>query len=349
MTSLSLLALALTLAADPSAMEPAEAAPPPDAMPSAEAEKAEAPAAETPLAESAPAPPEVTPSPETAAGPVAPADEAQAAEPESDPAAEWYSANLPSRVRILALPVARTVAKEGMEFILDHRSAAAIYDGNSLQPFGDIWHNLGGLDQSMAVGLGLRYGIIERVDAGMYRVGGSQFDTYELDARVAILRQEDNHLDLMVRGGVSWFVVPKHQDALWPFAQAFASRLFANRVLLTAGLMYHANSSGSTALASKYYTAKYRDAERKWSFAAAGGAELRLAEWVALDAELVACAAGFCADKPAFSGGVKFFTFRHTFALVCGNTQYLTADAYITNSKTPWSKLVLGFNVMREY
>jgi hypothetical protein len=77
--------------------------------------------------------------------------------------------------------------------------------------------------------------------------------------------------------------------------------------------------------------------------------EYRLASSVALDAEMVACTVGFCSKNPAFSGGVKFLTNRHTFALVCGNTQYVTADGYITNTDTPWSKLVIGFNLTREY
>ncbi len=149
---------------------------------------------------------------------------------------------------------------------------------------------------------------------------------------------------MSVRGGLSWFAVPNHDDALWPFAQLFASRLFFNRLLATAGVMYHSNSSPSTPAGKKY-----RDAEHKWSVAGAAGLEFRLASAVALDAEMVACSAGYCAKNPAFSGGVKYFTNRHTFALVCGNTQYLTADGYITNTDTPWSKLVLGFNITREY
>jgi hypothetical protein len=351
MTHLPLLVLALTLAADPSA----EASPSRPAVPSSSAEQAAAPSPDA-----TPAPAEAT---EPSAAPLSPSappatpavsadpqpGETTSAQPPVDPAAEWYSANLPSRLRILALPVARTVAKESIEFVLDHRSASALYDGNGQHPFADMWHDFGGLDRAMTVGLGLRYGIIDRLDAGLYRVGGSQFDTYELDARVAILRQEENQVDVMVRGGLSWFVVPNHADALWPFAQAFVSRLFANRLLVTAGVMYHANSSSSNALASKYYTPKYQDEEHKWSLAGAAGVELRLAEWVALDAETVSCTAGFCTKKPAFSAGVKFLTFRHTFALVCGNTQYLTADGYITNTDTPWSKLVFGFNLTREY
>jgi hypothetical protein len=68
-----------------------------------------------------------------------------------------------------------------------------------------------------------------------------------------------------------------------------------------------------------------------------------------VDAEVVACVAGYCSKNPAFSGGVKYFTLRHTFALVCGNTQYITADGYPTNTDTSWKDLVIGFNITREY
>lgn len=365
MTNLALLALAMTLAAEPSATATTEATATPPAAEKAVSGEAEAQTSEaTPApAENPPAPAETAPAAapaEAASGEPAPAEAAQpAASPEAaatveeapaeDPTAAWYSDENPSRLRILALPVARTVAAKGIEFVIDHRSTAPIYNKDSDHAFADMWNNFGGLDQALSVGLGLRYGIIDRLDAGLYRVGGSQFDTYEIDVRVSALRQEENQVDLMVRGGLSWFSVPKHEDALWPFAQIFASRLFVNRLLITAGVMYHSNSSSANALSSAYYTPKYRDGDHKWSVAGAGGIEVRLADWVALDAETVACAAGYCNKNPAFSAGVKFFSFRHTFSLVCGNTQYLTSDGYITNTDTPWSKLVLGFNLTREY
>jgi hypothetical protein len=83
--------------------------------------------------------------------------------------------------------------------------------------------------------------------------------------------------------------------------------------------------------------------------AVGGGAEVRLAAPVALDAELVSCTAGYCSKRPTFSAGLKYITPRHTFAVVCGNTTYLTADGYITNTDTPWSKLSLGFNITRSH
>jgi len=344
MTNLALILLSLTLGAEPST-EGSSAA----ASPAAETAAA-APAENTPPAaaiapEAVPAP---TPSPSNVAKPsendIEVLSEVVDLQETVDPTAAWYGKGYPERIRILALPTGRTVRKGGFEFILDHRATSSIYDKSSDHPFADMWNSFGGLDSGIAVGLGLRYGIIDRLDAGVYRLGGPRFDTYEFDARFNVLQQEDYGVDVMVRGGLSWFVVPDHKDALWPFAQAFASRLFANRLLATAGVMYHSNSSVSTPAGKKY-----SDESHKWSVAGAAGIELRLASKVSLDAEMVSCTAGFCAKKPAFSGGVKFFTNRHTFALVCGNTQYVTADSYITNTTTPWNALVIGFNLTREY
>jgi hypothetical protein len=337
MIKLALLAILLPVAAEDVAVETEPAAPTAPAEPSSSTAPAGGTAAA--LAPAAAPPAEATP----------PQEGASQAPSVVDPVADWYGVSYPDLLRILALPVARTVPKEGFEFVLDHRAAAPIYNKDSAHPFADMGNSFFGLDQSMAVGLGLRYGIIDMLDAGIYRVGGSQFDTYELDARFAPLRQEQHQIDLMLRAGGSWFVVPNHADALWPFAQAFASRLLWKRLLLTAGVMYHANSSSANSLSSPYYTQKYRDEEHKWSVAGAVGVEYRVAETVALDVETVSCVAGFCTKNPAFSAGVKYLTFRHSFALVCGNTQYLTADGYITNTDTPWSKLVIGFNITREY
>ena len=353
MRNLALIAIVLTFATtaaaetttitkgSPEQIAAPNAAPPSEAQAPAPTEQTAAPNPAPPSEMQAPGPaPGLVAQPEAAAGKVARV---------ADPVADWYGADYPNLLRILALPVARTLPRGGFELIIDHRASAPIYNKDSDHPFGDMWNNFLGLDQALSVGLGLRYGIIDRLDAGIYRAGGSQFDTYEFDARFAPLRQEAHAIDLMVRAGLSWFVVPNHADALWPFAQAFASRLLFKRLLLTAGVMYHANSSSSNSAASPAYAPKYRDENHKWSVAAAAGAEVRVSESVALDAETVPCFAGYCTKHPAFSAGVKFFTFRHAFALVCGNTQYLTSDGYITNSDTSWSKLVLGFNITREY
>ncbi len=256
-----------------------------------------------------------------------------------DPAVGWYGKGYPERVRILALPTARTTRKGGFELMIDHRSASPIYDSSSGSPWVNMGYNLVGLNGPMMVGLGLRYGILDRLDVGIYRTGGSLVDTYELDVRYQIVRQEDRGIDLAARVGGTWFEQRNVEDSSGFWGQLLATRLVANRLLLSAAALYHSNSTNAT---------KYNQ-DTKYSAGAGAGVEVRLAAPVSLDAEMVFCVAGYCGKNPTFSGGVKFFTSRHTFALVCGNTQYITADGYLANTDTPWKDLVIGFNITREF
>jgi hypothetical protein len=337
MTNIALILLSLTLGAESSTTGSTEAA---------------SPAAES--TEAAPAPSEAAPPSAPARAPApAPAPVAKPSENDievlsevvdlqenQDPAAGWYGKGFPEPIRILALPTARAVRKGGFDFVIDHRSSTPIYNKDSKQPFADMWNNFLGFDSPIQVGLGLRYGVIDNLDVGMYRAGSSsRTDTYEFDARYQALHEEDMGIDLAARAGVTWFSQPNAEDAHGFYGQLLATRLIANRILVSAGALYHSNSTND----SKY------NQDKKWSTAGALGVEARLAAPVALDAEVVSCVAGYCSKNPAFSGGVKYFTNRHTFALVCGNTQYITADGYLTNTDRLWSKLVIGFNITREY
>ena len=352
MTNIALIVLSLTLGAEsstegaaPKTQPATEAAPAPGevAAPGAP-EQAAAPeatpasaAAATPALAPQPAPPPVA---KPSENDIEVLSEVVDLQETQDPAAGWYGKGFPEPIRILALPTARVVRKGGFDFVIDHRSSSAIYDKDSKQPFSDMWNNFLGFDKQIQVGLGLRYGVYDNLDVGLYRVGTNVgIDTYEFDARYQVLQQEKMGVDLAARVGVTWFSQPKVEDAHGLFGQLLATRLIANRILVSAGALYHSNSTNDT---------KYNDS-KKWSTAGALGVEARLAAPVALDAEVVACVAGYCSKNPAFSGGVKYFTNRHTFALVCGNTQYITADGYLTNTDRLWSKLVIGFNITREY
>ena len=344
MTNIALILLSLTLGAETStegstenaqpAAEPAAATPKPS--------ETVAPAVQLPAAPE-PTPPPL-PVPTTVVKPtesdIEVLGEVVDLQETQDPAAGWYGKGFPKPIRILALPTARVVRKGGFDFVIDHRSSAAIYDKDSKQPFSDMWNNFFGFDKQIQVGLGLRYGVIDNLDVGLYRAGTSAgTDSYEFDARYQALHQEDMGIDVAARAGVTWFSQPNAKDAHGFFGQLLATRLLFNRLLISAGALYHSNSTNDT---------KY-DQDKKWSTAGAIGIEARLAAPVSVDAELVSCVAGYCSKNPAFSGGVKFFTNRHTFALVCGNTQYITADGYLTNTDRQWNKLVIGFNITREY
>ena len=330
MTNIALLALAFTLAAEtadeaaPAAESPAEAIPPPAAA----SPPPPPPAATQPAAAAKPAESEIEVLSEVV--------DLQATE---DPTAAWYGASFPAPVRILALPTARAHRAGGWELVIDHRATTPIYDSSSSQPAADMFNNFLGLDGGIHVGLGFRYGVIDDLDVGLYRSGTARTDTYEFDARYQFLHQDKQFVDVAVRAGITWFSQPNAKDSSGAYGQLLATRLLANRVLLSAGGFYHSNSTNDT---------KYNQ-DKSWSLAFGGGAEVRVLAPLALDAELVACTAGYCSKNPAFSAAVKYLTSRHTFAVVCGNTTYLTADGYITNTDHPWSKLTIGFNITRSH
>jgi hypothetical protein len=319
MTNIALLALALTLAQE-AATEPA---PPPAPAPAAE-----------PLAQ--PTPPVKPPESDIEVlTEVVDLEETQV----QDPAAGWYGQSYPVPDRHLSLLTARTLRAGGFEFMIEHRSGTAIYDRDSGTPFADMWNNLLGLDNALQVGLALRYGILDGLDAGIYRAGSSRADTYEFDARYRIASQEQLGVDLAVRGGLTWFVQPQAADAHGFFGQLFATRLLANRVLVTGAALYHSNSTNGT---------KYNQ-DKAWSVAGGLGVDWRIAASLALSAEGVFCTSGYCSKRPAFTAGFKYITVRHTFALVCGNTTFVTADGYVTNTDRAWSKLGIGFNITRSH
>jgi hypothetical protein len=328
MTNVALLALTVTLAAE-TAASPEPASPAPAVPASAEA-------APSPAAATAPSLPALAKPPESDIEVLTEVVDLEEAE---DPTAAWYGQSYPTPVRHLSLLTARPAEAGDGEFMVEHRSATPLYNNNSDSPWGDMWHNFLGLDQGIQVGLGLRYGVIENLDVGVYRAGSSATDTYELDARYRVVGQDKLGLDVAARAGVTWFVQPHAADAHGFFGQLLGSRLFANRLLATGAVLFHSNSTNGT---------KYNE-DKAWSLAGALAIEWRIAAPVALDVEGVFCTAGYCSKRPAFTAGAKYITTRHSFALVCTNTTWVTADGYITNTDRAWDQLGIGFNITRSY
>jgi hypothetical protein len=257
---------------------------------------------------------------------------------ETDPTLGWYfGEGYTEHNRILALPTARTLRKNGWEFLIDHRASSAFHG----KTWTDTAQSFGGLDGSLSVGLALRYSVLGMGDIGIYRVGGFPWDTYEFDARFQALKQEVVGIDVAIRAGVTWFAQPKKEDASGFFAQLIADRVFWNRLLLGTGVMFHSNSSTTNGI-------KYKQ-DKEYSLAIPAFAEIRLYGSLGLAVEVVSTVAGFYSKYPAYSAGLKYFTNRHTFAFVFGNTADLTADGYVTNSQIGFRDSVIGFNLTREY
>ncbi len=239
----------------------------------------------------------------------------------------------PAIERGVNLATARTTKRNAVLIVIDHRTNQAFTK--------NTWRDYFGLDAGkLKIGIGVRYGILDNLDMGIYRLGGAHeiFDAYELDLRYRFLSQQDYHLDMAVRAGVTWFYQPDRDDAVGGFGQLMLSREFFNRLLLSASALFHSESS--------YQTKKSTDDE--WSFAVGGLVEIRLIKWLAWNLEVIGGVAGYHEEYPNFSSALKFITSMHTFSLVLSNTQYLNADGIVSGSHRDWDNLVVGFQITRE-
>lgn len=245
----------------------------------------------------------------------------------------------PSRVvqmdRAVNLMYAETVRRRSLVLFVDHRTFSPAFSK-------DTWHDLFGFDAGgLRIGLGLRYGILDGLDAGIYRTSnaGDPFDTYHFDLKWRFLRADRHFLDLAIRAGLSWFSQRNAPDAVGGFGQLLVSRTLWRRLTLATGLMFHSDSSSD----------QKRDTDTEWSLAVPGAVEVRILPWLAWNLEASFRVAGYGARWPAFSSAVKFLTPRHVFALVLSNTQYIGPDGVVANSRRGHRDFIVGFQVVREW
>ena len=236
--------------------------------------------------------------------------------------------------RIFNILTARTARKGNYIITINHRAYEAVSK--------DPWFDYAGLDGgSLKIGLGVRYGLLDGLDAGVFRLNGTveAFDTYELDARYQILNQNRFGCDLAVRGGVSWFSQKNAKDASGFVGQLLLDRIFADRIIVGGGLLYHSSSSND----------KKRSSDTGFSVAGTLFTEYRFLGNLAADAEVAETLGGYHSKYPNFTVGLKAYTNRHTFALLVTNTQYMGADGMLANTwrakPTEW---IIGFNITRE-
>jgi len=235
--------------------------------------------------------------------------------------------------RALNVLTARTTPKGDFTAIVTHRTAQRLLEN----PIHDYF----GFDAgSMKIGLGLRYGVRDKLDVGIYRLnnGTEQFDTYEIDGRFQLTEQSRLGLDMALRGGVSVFVQEDRQDASGFFLQGLGNYVYKSKYLFGGGVGFHSDSSNPAKSPQ----------DTNFTTGLLGYAEARLVDWFAVDFELGMKLLGYGAKWPTISTGIKIFTNRHTFAFVMSNTQMMAADGIISNTATNFDDWILGFNITRE-
>lgn len=246
----------------------------------------------------------------------------------------WSDARqFPALERGINLLTTRTVPQWHGSIIIDHRA----YEPISTAPFDDFL----GLDAgSLKIGLGLRLGLLDSLDVGIYRVNGTiePFDTYELDARWRFLDQARHGLSAAVRAGGTWYYVPAGADDSGAFGQLIVERTFFRRMLLSVSALYHSNSTSATK----------NGRDTRWSLGVGALLDVRLAKWLSWELEAVPAVAGYRDTHPTFSTAAKFITNRHTFSIVFSTSQYTAADGVYANTASNIENVVIGFKIVRE-
>jgi hypothetical protein len=248
---------------------------------------------------------------------------------------EWDSPDFPRIDRVINIQTAHTTRRHAFLFTVDHRAWQTFTD----RPMGDL---LGFDTGAMKIGLGLRFGVFDRLDVGLLRLNGTladyNVDHYDFDGKNHLLRQSSHHIDLAIRAGVTWFNASGSPDRSAFFTQLLVNRELGGRVRIGSGLLYHSDSYNDTKLAS----------DPKHSTAVPGTIEVRVMKRLVLDGEVAANVSGYGSDYPAFSASAKILTHRHTFSLIFSNTQYLGPSGIATGSARGAGGLIFGFTIARE-
>ena len=242
--------------------------------------------------------------------------------------------NYPRIERAVNIMNARTTRARGLNFLVDHRA----YEAFQSNAFRD---GLGFDFGSLKIGLTLRYGILDNLEVGVQRLsnGADLFDVYQFDAKYWALRAEQCLVDVAVRVGGTWYAMYQGPDSGGGFAQLIVSRSLRERLWLSSGLLYHSNASNDVR------TTRSQD----YALAVPVALEVRLQTFLAWDAEASFNVAGHHAKYPVLSSALKIVSYRHTFALIFSNSQYITADGLVDNTSRGIHKLIVGFTITREF
>ena len=244
------------------------------------------------------------------------------------------SANQPVVERGINVMKARTLRAKSLLFTIDHRARQSVDD----KTFDDFL----GLDSGgLKIGLGLRYGIMDNLEAGFFRLNGTAeiFDVYEFDIKYGILKQKTAGFDLAFRGGVTWFAQKNAEDASGALLQLLAGRSFSGGFRLNTGLLYHSESSNDlkTALDDDY------------SIGLPVSVEIPLTNRVKMELETVFNVSGYGSPHPVCAFGLKYLTYRHSFMINLSNTQYISADGIVSGSGRGGDDIIFGFTITREF
>ncbi len=267
----------------------------------------------------------------TEAAPVEELTDVQEVHPES----AWESSNYQRIDRVVNLLTTTPTRKHALLFTIDHRPFEAAFTKNFFRDW------FGFDSDSLKIGIGLRFGILEDLDIGLFRLNQTveKFDVYQLDARYRFLKQDRMLVNMAIRAGLTWFYRADARSTFGGFGQLMIDRVFWDMLELGASLLYHSSSTG--------YQKNANDTD--YSLALGVYFQFRPFAFLVWSTELSVAVAGYAEAHPIISTALKFVTYRHTFSLVVTNSQYISADGIVANTYRGAKDLILGFTITREF
>ena len=256
-----------------------------------------------------------------------------------DDALIWGAGSQVQLERALATPLPRTVLPQYLLLTIDHRNRQPM-DSRYFYDF--LGFDAGGTK----IGVGLRYGLTSRWDAGLQRINGTNpsADAFNLDTKYRVAVEAGWRPDVAILAGLTGYSDPDRRDSWGGYGALILGESFLSRLYLSAGAMGHTNSDAPDR----------RLENPKGASAVFGSAHLRLIHELALTGEFNAPVSGSPGPgrrsrSIGWALGFKVITPRHSLALLASNTQFYGMDGLASGARHNPNRAVFGFSITREF
>jgi hypothetical protein len=228
--------------------------------------------------------------------------------------------------RLINLPTTMLLPRNRMSFDLTHRFAGNLRGRSFAENAGDLF----GLDEGAIIGLELRFGVWDRLQAAFYR---TSFDkTIQLHGKWDAIRQRGVS-PVSVSGILSVESTSNFEDEKTPAFGASVSRKISDVVALYATPIYVDNVAPRAGDFNTFYLGV--------------GGRVRVRPTVYVTAEIAPRLHGYESGEPAYGFSVEKRAGGHMFQLNFTNT-FSTTYAQVARGGFA-NSLYLGFNLARKF
>lgn len=250
-----------------------------------------------------------------------------------------------TELNLIGLPTTRSLARHQSYFRLTHRFARDLRRGD----FASLLEDLFSLDNGATIGLEYRFGVAERLQAGVHRTSLSR--TIQFFGRYDAWRQ-DGVLPVSVSAIASVEGLDNFQDHYQPAVGATISRSVGRALMLYAAPVFVANTRAAEFLTDDLDhgvpgAGEEEHADHEHTFVVGAGARLRILPSACVVAEYSPRVAGHDPGRGVWGVGIEKHTRGHTLQLNVTNA-FATTYGQLARGGSEHD-VYLGFNLTRRF